>query len=90
MVKKVFSIYDEKAEAFAPPFLFNTIGEATRAISGLIADESHQFCKHTSDFTLFILGEFDDCKGEFVLDKHSVGSLVEFKTSSNVTNIREA
>lgn len=80
MIKKVFSVYDEKSEAFLQPFFLDTIGQATRAMTDCVTDVNHQFCRHSSDYTLFILGEFNDSNAEFTLEKKSLGCLVEFKT----------
>lgn len=80
MIKKVISVYDEKAEIFMQPVYFNTLGEAIRAITDCILDPNHQFAKHTSDFTLFLIDEFDDVSGEFIgTPKKPLGNLVEFK-----------
>jgi len=84
MVKKIFSVYDEKAEAYLQPFYFETNGMAIRAISDCLLDPEHNFTRHASDFTLFILGEFDDRDGSIKSYKTSLGCLVEFKaTQSN-------
>lgn len=79
MTKKVFSVYDEKAEAFLQPFFVDTNGLAIRSISECLTDPNHMFSKHSSDFSLFLLGEFDDSTGIMTADKKSLGSLVEFK-----------
>ena len=80
MIKKIFTVYDEKSDAYLQPFFLDTIGQATRAVTDCVNDENHQFCKHSSDYTLFSLGEFDDSTGTFSGDKKSLGSLVEYKT----------
>lgn len=84
MVKKVFSVYDNKAEAFLQPFFADTTGVALRSIGDAIADSSHPFGKYTADFTLFCLGTFNDSTGALVEDKQSLGCLIEFKKPSNV------
>jgi hypothetical protein len=80
VIKKIFTVYDEKAEAYLQPFFFNTIGQAVRAITDLTNDVNHEFCKHASDYTLFCLGEFDELNGTFHGEKKPLGNLVEFKT----------
>lgn len=79
MTKLVFTIYDEKSEAYLQPFFLDTVGQAIRAITDCVNDNQHQFYRHTSDYTLFHLGSFDDSTGEFDQNKKSLGSLVEFK-----------
>lgn len=89
MSKKVFTIYDEKAEAFLQPFFAETFGIATRIVSDLVNDPSHQFCRHASDFTLFHIANFDERTGEFeIFDKKSMGCLVEHRQAEkNLTLI---
>lgn len=81
MISKVFSIYDSKAEAYLPPFMMKSKGEVIRALSSLIADPQHNFCKYPEDFTLFELGTFDDAtaKYDLLLTPVSIGVLIEFK-----------
>jgi hypothetical protein len=86
MVKKVFTVFDEKSEAYLQPFFLDTIGQATRAMTDCVNDVNHQFCRHTGDYTLFQIGTFDDSTGEFVMDKKSLGSLLEFKTQTEIDN----
>lgn len=85
MVKKVFTVYDEKSEAYLQPFFLDTIGQATRAITDCVNDVNHAFCRHSADYTLFLLGEYDDATGCFTTDdRKSLGSLVEFKTQQEI------
>lgn len=79
MLKKVFSIFDEKAEAYLNPFYLDTTGLAIRAITDCVNDPNHQFARHPADYTLFQLGEWDDTTGHFNADKRPLGSLIEYK-----------
>lgn len=75
----LFTVYDEKAEVFLPPFFVPTIGIATRAFSDAVNSPEHQFGKHPQDYTLFRLGYFDDSNAEMVSDdKKTLGNGVEF------------
>lgn len=83
MIKKVFTVFDEKSEAYLQPFFLDTIGQATRAMTDCCNDPNHAFYRHTSDYTLFLLGEYDDSTGQFITDqKKPLGSLLEYKTSN--------
>lgn len=88
MIKKVFTIYDEKAEAYLQPFFFDTVGQALRAVGELVNDPTHQFGKHTEDYVLFQCAEFDEHKAIFVTGLHSLGSLLELKRPSNVLDMK--
>jgi len=89
MVKKIFAIYDEKSEAYLQPFFLDTIGQAHRAINDCLRDPDHNFSRHTADFTLFLIGEFDDSTANIQLNKTSLGSLLEFKSSDNITQLTD-
>lgn len=81
MIHSVFSIYDEKAEAFLPPFILPKTEMAQRVFGDCINSADHQFSKHPSDYTLFHMGNFDDEKGEFIRHpntKQSLGNGVEY------------
>lgn len=80
MILKIFSIYDEKAHAYLPPFFLPTDGMALRTFSDCINSDTHQFGQHPSDYTIFHLGHFDDSNGELILGESSksLGNGVEF------------
>ncbi len=56
----MFSLYDNKLEAFMRPFFIQTIAVARRAILDLASDKSHEASKHPEDYCLYQLGTFDD------------------------------
>ncbi len=60
---KIFSVYDEKAMAYIPPFTLPTREMAVRVFGDMVSSDTHQFSMHPSDYTLFELGEFDDSDG---------------------------
>ncbi len=60
MIQKIFTIYDEKAKAYLPPFFMPESGMAIRTFSDCINSKDHQFAKNPDDYTLFGLGHFND------------------------------
>lgn len=86
MEKLVFTVYDEKSEAYLQPFFLDTTGQAIRAITDCVMDQNHQFCKHPSDYTLFQLGTFNDSNAEFIEAKKCLGNLIEFKQTIKQLN----
>lgn len=67
---KIFSIYDSKAEAYIQPFYSLTPAAAIRIFSEAAQDEgdsngrpAHAFNKHGADYTLFMVGEWDERTG---------------------------
>lgn len=66
MKRKVFAVYDDKAGAYLQPFFMNSVGEATRAFSDACNDTSHAFFRHSADYTLYDIGEYDEELGMLV------------------------
>jgi len=65
MVHRGFSIFDQMAKAFLPPFFLPTEAMALRTFGDCCNSKDHQFGAHPADYTLFELGFFDDSKGVF-------------------------
>ena len=65
----MFSIYDEKAQAYLPPFILPETGMAIRTFGDCINSQEHQFGKHPADYTLYQIAEFDDDTGIPTPDK---------------------
>jgi len=61
---EVFSVRDDKAEAYLPPFYMRTQAEALRAFAEAANTADHNFHKHAHDFHLFHLGEWDEIAGK--------------------------
>lgn len=82
MKHALFSVFDEKAAAYLPPFTFAQKGQAIRAFTDTLADENSQIAKHPEDYTLFELGAYDDATG--LIDPHPtpqvIGKAIEFMT----------
>lgn len=66
MKQKVYSIFDEKAKAYARPFYFNHHGEALRAFESVVTGKESDISKFPGDYKLYHLGEFDNLSGKFV------------------------
>lgn len=65
MILKIFSVYDNAAGAYLQPFFAPTVGLAVRSFSDAVNDPKHQFNTHVHDYTLYLLGEFNDSDGSF-------------------------
>lgn len=80
MTKKLFTIYDSKAETYVAPFCLLSRGEAIRAFTDTVNDQSIPPGKYPEDFSLFELGTFDETNCKFVLysTPTSLGVGVEF------------
>lgn len=75
---KVFSVYDQKVEAFMQPFFCITIAQAIRMFTDSCNEPTSMFNKHPEDYALFELGVFDDGGGQLISNataKHLVTAL---------------
>lgn len=81
MIIKMFTIYDEKAHAYLPPFFLPQSDVAMRTFADCVNSDSHQFGAHPHDYTLFELGTWDDESAVVTLHGRSktLGNGVEFK-----------
>jgi len=85
MKLRIFSVYDDKAKAFLPPFFLPEQGMAARTFSDCCNSDQHQFGANPADYTLFELGDFNQESGH--IEPHpptSLGNGVIFV--SQVTN----
>jgi len=60
---KVCAIYDAKAEAWLTPLFFQAVGQALRSFGDAVNQNDSDFGKHPEDYTLFLLGDFDNQTG---------------------------
>ncbi len=79
MIHKMFTIYDEKAKAYLPPFILPQREMAIRTFSDCVNSNDHQFGAHPHDYTLFQIGIFDDETADIQLDRKLIGNGVEYK-----------
>lgn len=63
MIMRIFSVRDVQVEAYLQPFFSPTEGAAIRSLMEAANDSAHQFFKNSSDYSLYLLGEFDDSTG---------------------------
>ncbi len=81
MINEVFCVFDSKAAAYNTPFYLPTRGAAIRAFTDTVNDPETMFFKHSEDYTLFILGSYDDSNAVFTMleTPHSLGLAQDFK-----------
>lgn len=63
MTLEIYSIFDDKARAFATPFFMANEAMALRAFNDLVADPNTTIARNPSDYKLYHLGQFDDSTG---------------------------
>lgn len=66
MIQKTFAVYDAAAKAYLNPFQLPREEMALRAFGDVINSPSHELAQHPQDYTLFLLGEFDNRTGQYI------------------------
>ncbi len=81
MEKLVFSLHDEKANAYTQPFFLNQVGEALRALDQIVNSPDTNVNKYPEDFKLYQLGTFNDWDGTLTSlpTPQLVGNATDFK-----------
>lgn len=89
MINLQFTVYDEKAEAYLPPFILPTRAMAGRLFADCINDNNHAFGKHPHDYTLFQLGTFDDSSAAVNIKLEPIGNGVEFIQNVEISEVQK-
>ena len=63
MKRLICSIHDSKAEAWMTPLVFQAKGQAVRSFSDAVNRGDGDFYLHPEDFTLYVVGFFDELSG---------------------------
>lgn len=89
MISKIFTVYDCKAEAYLPPFMYQNKGEAIRAFADTVNNEKSMMNKHPEDYTLFELGTWDDnsAKYDILFTPVSLGKAIEYLKKSDIISM---
>ena len=64
-MKKVYSVYDSKAEAYKAPFVAVSRGVALRMFRAAALDPESDLHRFGGDFTLFEIGDWEERQGAF-------------------------
>lgn len=89
MSHHIFSVYDTKAEAYLIPFFLPEIAQAERMFGDTCNDTEHLFYLHPEDFTLFVLGTFDERTANIALfdTPKPVCRAIEMKKGTTLQNL---
>lgn len=69
MITKLYSVFDFKTAVFGRPFTDQSDNSAIRNFADAVNDSSNPnnlWHKHPEDFSLFLVGDFDDENGELI------------------------
>ena len=82
MEKFLFTVFDSAAGAFLDPFPAPSVEFAIREFRRAANDAGHQFNRFPEDYTLFLVGEFDQKSGEITArPPSSLGVAITFLDS---------
>jgi len=89
MKTNIFSIFDEKAQAFTSPFFQPAVGQAMRAFNDLVVDSKTTIYSHPEDFSLYHIGVFDDndAQVESFPQPRLLARATEFSVKKSVTPV---
>lgn len=62
---KVCAVFDNAVKAFSRPFFVRSRGEAMRSFIDECGNEKSELSKHPSDYSLWLIADFDEESGMF-------------------------
>lgn len=85
-ILQTFAIHDSAVEQFITPFFMQTERAALRAFAAAAREEGHDFHKHSADYTLFHLGEFDQATALYtaLVAPKNLGNAVQFAEEHSI------
>lgn len=87
----LYAILDNKAEFYRGPYCARSRAEALRDFQRVANETETQIGRHPEDFTLYVIGEFNDITGEVIPHAHaSLGKAVDYVQKNQLpTHITE-
>jgi len=65
MLLSAYTVYDNKALTYSPPFFVASDGAAVRMLKDLVTDPNTSIGRHPSDYILYGVGTYNDQNGLF-------------------------
>lgn len=62
-LKRLYSVYDEKAKYFTSPFTHRSDDEAKREFGAAVKNSKTAISQYPGDFKLYVVGTYDDSTG---------------------------
>jgi hypothetical protein len=91
MLHQIYSIHDVKTQLYHKPFFLTNNATAIREFQSLVNDQTTTIGKYPSDYSLHVMGEWDDTNNQFNMKKNSasLGNGVEFVLQPNYEETNE-
>lgn len=87
MELKIIALYDKAVGAYMRPFVAQSVGEAMRAFEDDCADAESPVAKHPEDYSLFLLGTFDNNTGAIEVEDSPLKLVNAHEVVSKLRNI---
>lgn len=86
MTLQMLAVYDSKARAYLPPIFVPHMDVALRAFANAANTPEHQIGRNPEDFTMFLLGSWNDDHATFQLlaEPLAQGLAASFKKSAQL------
>lgn len=65
MIQKMLAVYDAAAKMYLSPFQVPRTEIGLRSFTDAVNAQSHDLSNHPEDYTLLLLGEFNNTTGQF-------------------------
>jgi hypothetical protein len=66
MEKQIYSILDDKAQLYSPPFIAQNDGIAIRMVMDILRSSDNNLARYPTDHKLVLIGIWDDINGEIM------------------------
>lgn len=66
MEKQIYSILDEKADIYSPPFIAQNDGIAVRMVMDILRSPENNLSRYPQDHKLVLVGIWDEFNGEIM------------------------
>jgi len=66
MLLNAYTLYDQKALTYSPPFYCSAHGQAVRMVMDLAGDTNTMVGRHPADFSLHCVGQWNDATGDLL------------------------
>lgn len=82
---KIYVIHDTKVEAYHRPVYADSDGQLLRMVNATAQDEKTEFNKYPSDYSIFLIGEYDELSGKIKVyeSKISLGTVLDVMIQFN-------
>jgi len=79
MIFELISLFDKKAEVYSPPMYYTHRAYMNRDLQKLVSSGQGAYSLHPDDFTVVLVGTFDDRTGNVIEGDKVLADLSQFR-----------